>query len=43
MTETSEQTLSKRRVIAADDEQVIANTLAILLNQAGYDLVFCCQ
>jgi CheY-like chemotaxis protein len=37
MTETSEQTLSKRRVIVVDDEQVIANTLAIILNQAGFE------
>lgn len=37
MTETSEQTLSKRRVIVMDDEQVIANTLAIILNQAGFE------
>lgn len=37
MTEPSEQTLSKRRVIVVDDEQVIANTLAIILNQAGFE------
>jgi DNA-binding response OmpR family regulator len=37
MTETSEQTLSKGRVIVVDDEQVIANTLAIILNQAGFE------
>jgi CheY-like chemotaxis protein len=37
MTVTSEQTLSKRRVIVVDDEQVIANTLAIILNQAGFE------
>ena len=37
MTETSEQILSKRRVIVVDDEQVIANTLAIILNQAGFE------
>src|ERR1700722_6086531 len=37
MTETSEQTLSKRRVIVVDDEKVIANTLAIILNQAGFE------
>jgi CheY-like chemotaxis protein len=28
---------SKPRVLVADDEQVIANTLAIILNQAGFD------
>ncbi len=27
----------KPRVLIADDEQVIANTLAIILNQAGFD------
>jgi CheY-like chemotaxis protein len=27
----------KRKVLVADDEQVIANTLAIILNQAGFD------
>jgi CheY-like chemotaxis protein len=37
MTETSEQTPSRRRVIVVDDEQVIANTLAIILNQAGFE------
>jgi CheY-like chemotaxis protein len=37
MTETSEQILSKRKVIVLDDEQVIANTLAIILNQAGFE------
>jgi CheY-like chemotaxis protein len=37
MTETSEQTPSKRRVIVIDDEQVIANTLAIILNNAGFE------
>jgi CheY-like chemotaxis protein len=30
-------TPSKPRVLVADDEQVIANTLAIILNQAGFD------
>jgi len=30
-------TSSKPRVLVADDEQVIANTLAIILNQAGFD------
>jgi CheY-like chemotaxis protein len=37
MTETSEQTLSKLKIIVVDDEQVIANTLAIILNQAGFE------
>ena len=27
----------KPRVLVADDEQVIANTLAIILNQSGFD------
>jgi len=30
-------TPQKPRVLVADDEQVIANTLAIILNQAGFD------
>ena len=34
---TSSSTNSKPRVLVADDEQVIANTLAIILNQAGFD------
>jgi CheY-like chemotaxis protein len=37
MTETSEQTPSRRRVIVVDDEQVIANSLAIILNKAGFE------
>jgi CheY-like chemotaxis protein len=37
MTETSEPTPSKRRVIVADDEEMIATTLAIILNQAGFE------
>jgi len=37
MTETSEQTPSKRRVMVVDDEQVIANSLAIILNKAGFE------
>ena len=37
MTETSEQTPSKRRVIVVDDEQVIANSLTIILNQADIE------
>src|ERR1700743_2973559 len=28
---------SKPRVLIADDEQVIANTLAIILNQSGFE------
>ena len=27
----------KTKVLVADDEQVIANTLAIILNQAGFE------
>lgn len=30
-------TMTKPRVLVADDEQVIANTLAIILNQAGFE------
>jgi CheY-like chemotaxis protein len=37
MAETTSTTASKPRVLVADDEQVIANTLAIILNQAGFD------
>ena len=37
MTETSEQAPSRRRVIVADDEETIATTLAIILNQAGFE------
>jgi CheY-like chemotaxis protein len=37
MTETSEQTPSKLKVIVADDEETIATTLAIILNQAGFE------
>jgi CheY-like chemotaxis protein len=37
MAETSSTTTSKPRVLVADDEQVIANTLAIILNQAGFE------
>lgn len=36
MADTS-TTGSKPRVLVADDEQVIANTLAIILNQAGFE------
>ena len=37
MTTTSEQTPSKRRVIVADDEETIATTFALILNQAGFE------
>jgi CheY-like chemotaxis protein len=37
LTETSDQAASKRRVIVADDEETIATTLAIILNQAGFE------
>jgi DNA-binding response OmpR family regulator len=38
MTETPTGALSRRRrVIVVDDEQVIANTLAIILNNAGFE------
>ena len=37
MSETSGQTPSKRRVIVADDDETIATTLAIILNQAGFE------
>jgi CheY-like chemotaxis protein len=37
MTETSEQAPSRRRVIVADDEETIATTLAIILDQAGFE------
>ena len=37
MSEMSEPIPSKRRVIVLDDEQLIANTLAIILNNAGFD------
>jgi DNA-binding response OmpR family regulator len=37
MSETSELTPSKRRVIVVDDEEKIATTLAIILNQAGFE------
>ena len=36
MAETNANT-TKPRVLVADDEQVIANTLAIILNQAGFE------
>jgi CheY-like chemotaxis protein len=37
MSEAPAAAPSKRRVLVADDEQVIANTLAIILNQAGFE------
>ena len=37
MSETQPSTPVKPRVLVADDEQVIANTLAIILNQAGFE------
>lgn len=37
MAEPASSTASKPRVLVADDEQVIANTLAIILNQAGFE------
>ena len=37
MSETPATPTSKRKVLVADDEQVIANTLAIILNQAGFE------
>lgn len=37
MAEISSTSASKPRVLVADDEQVIANTLAIILNQAGFE------
>lgn len=37
MSESSTTPLLKSKVLVADDEQVIANTLAIILNQAGFE------
>ncbi len=37
MAEITSTTASRPRVLVADDEQVIANTLAIILNQAGFE------
>ena len=37
MSEATATAPSKPRVLVADDEQVIANTLAIILNQAGFE------
>ncbi len=37
MSEITPTAASKSKVLVADDEQVIANTLAIILNQAGFE------
>ena len=37
MSEAPVAPLTRRKVLVADDEQVIANTLAIILNQAGFE------
>jgi CheY-like chemotaxis protein len=37
MTESLQGAASRRRVIVVDDEKVIANTLAIILNNAGFE------
>ena len=37
MPETTPTSAPKSKVLVADDEQVIANTLAIILNQAGFE------
>lgn len=37
MSEAQAATSGKPKVLVADDEQVIANTLAIILNQAGFE------
>ncbi|WP_263377663.1 response regulator [Granulicella paludicola] len=37
MPEPTSSPSSKPRVLVADDEQVIANTLVIILNQAGFE------
>jgi CheY-like chemotaxis protein len=37
MSDSPAAALTKRKVLVADDEQVIANTLAIILNQAGFE------
>ena len=37
MAEITPTTATKSKVLVADDEQVIANTLAIILNQAGFE------
>ena len=37
MPEAQAATSARPKVLVADDEQVIANTLAIILNQAGFE------
>lgn len=37
MTELSQQNMRKWKIIVADDVQVIAKTLAIILNNSGYE------
>ena len=37
MSEAPAAAPTKRKVLVADDEQVIANTLAVILNQAGFE------
>jgi DNA-binding response OmpR family regulator len=37
MTEVSSESTFRPKILVADDEQVIANTLAIILNQAGFE------
>jgi CheY-like chemotaxis protein len=37
MSEAQAATPTRPKVLVADDEQVIANTLAIILNQAGFE------
>ncbi|MHB1700413.1 MAG: response regulator [Acidobacteriaceae bacterium] len=37
MTDTTATNNTKPRVLVADDEHVIANTLTIILNQSGFD------
>ena len=37
MTETLQGAAPRRRVVVVDDEKVIANTLAIILNNAGFE------
>lgn len=37
MSDVSTTSTVKPKVLVADDEQVIANTLAIILNQAGFE------
>jgi CheY-like chemotaxis protein len=37
MADATAATTTRPRVLVADDEQVIANTLAIILNQSGFE------